>query len=184
MGHTAIRQATVAMLKTHLPARITALRKERGVEFVPIPNAAVGYRLTDVIPRDDANPLILISSCTRTPQRREGPESTAPVTARYDLSVAARVLPSLTEDLDDEQASIARDLITDAIAECFRMFPKLADDISIDRDSGASECGMSIDLAKRAVAIGQVELSITATESITVPDPPQPNPTVTVGFLN
>lgn len=184
MGHTAVRSAYKAMLLQHLPARITALRAERNLPFVPTPTAD-SYYLADTIPGDANTLRILISSAERTEQRSESPEPTAPVVARYDLIVGVTVLSTKTKTgLTSDQAQIARDLIIDAITECHRMHRKLDDDTSIDKGSGNSSCGEGTDLAKRTVAIGEVALSITADEAITTPPPPEAHPTVNVGFMN
>lgn len=173
-GHYTARKAVLDMLAAHLPSELAILRIEDDVAFVPTPDPSTGYRLLDYIPMDDVNPRILVSSSEGRTVRADSALATAQVTREYSLTVGVTVFASKTTGIDEEQASIARDVIVDAIVRLLRRHRGLSDVTLIKvADSGDTATGPSelLDKLKRPLSVGQVEVVVSQDEQITPTDP-------------
>lgn len=182
-GHYSVRKAALDMLRAHLPERIAALRNLDDVYFVPDPDPEFGYRLLDTIPDDDVNPRILVSSTDGNPVRFDGARALDVVTHEYNLTIGITAFASRATNLDAEQASITRDVLTDAVKECFRLHRNLGPGITVQvTASGRTATGPSTldDKLKRATSIGQVDVVIWQDEQISIPTTPITDLTVTV----
>lgn len=162
-GHYSARRLVREMLRTHLAAQLTALSTHLGVDFVPDVDPVNGYYLTDVIPMDDTNPRVLISSATSDLVRSLGVAGDAPRV--YDYAVTIAVTCTESQHLTLEQASISRDVLLLAVRNCTLLHRKLDDDglasIVVD-ESAHEEVGPADvpDKLKRAVSVGEIPVTV------------------------
>lgn len=162
-GHYSARRLTRDMLRAHLPAQITALREEFALTFVPDVSDTDGYYLTDVIPMDDTNPRILISSATSDLVRALGVAGDADRVYDYDVTIAVTCHENST--LTAEEASISRDILLLAVRNCTLLHRKLTDDgmaaIAI-AESTREQVGPADvpDKIKRAVSVGEIPITV------------------------
>lgn len=184
-GHYTARKSVLDMLRLRLPECIEAMRVEAAgdLDFVPDPDPEHGYRLLDTIPDDDINPRILVSSTDGQVVRSDGHGPNAVVTCEYTVTVGVTTFASRTGGMDAEQASIARDVLTDAVKWCLRLHRSLGPATSVKvADSGATSTGPSTieDKLKRPTSIGQVDVIVTQDEQLVLHPAPAAEPTVTV----
>lgn len=188
-GHYTARAAVRAALQQHLPSCLDAMRAQAAgdLDFVPDPDPVHGYTLLDSIPDDDVNPRILVSSSDGSMVRSDGHGPTAIVTYEYTVTVGITAFASRSTGLSPEQASITRDVLTDAVKWCLRLHRSLGPSAQVKvSDSGSTATGPSTieDKLKRPTAIGQVDVVVIQDEQLVLTVPPEADPTVTVDTLS
>lgn len=167
-GVHAARTALAAVLAAGVPARLAAYRAgDPGLGWLP---DLAGVRLADALPGDDPTPLVLVSGGESTTRRASGPGPHDVRTRDHALTVV--VVAHATRETTDEQASVVRDAVAQAVREALLLRPALGDGVRLlelgdDQTSPVEER----DRLGRPLSLAVVELVVQTVETIPAAEP-------------
>lgn len=164
-GHERPRRLVLAMLQATMPRRLEVARRRAGQPWPPDPRA---YLVSDAMPmREEAFPCVLVQ-CTGSQLVQSSQAGLGEFLFQY--AMRAQVLVTSGREPGEEAASIGRDRMLLALREAVLLGGLGHEDYGIVRGSLAEEAGIAVEtLQGRPVAVGSIEFTVNAIETLTDP---------------